>query len=139
MQLINSRWAQVTLSAAAQRKATTDTLSCQGALKKAGEPCSHIKEHSVRRPTLLTTPLAHRGGGPAATSSSALAPGTGLPFWCAVKQLCGAESAVGQGLPSCGSPPSAWQRRRPLPRLQLHPGLAFWLSHTPHGINMGPC
>lgn len=129
MQLIHSRWAQVTLSAAAQRKAATDALRSQMGLKKAGEPCSHIKDHSVRRPTLLT-PLACRRAGPAAASSSALVPGIGLPPWRVVKLLCGAEGAAGQVLPCCGSSPSARQCWDPLPRLQLHPGLAFWLSHS---------
>lgn len=93
----------------------------------------------MRRPTLLTTPPAHRGAGPAAASISALAPGISLPLQCVVKLLCGAEGAAVQVFPCCGSPPSACRRWDPLPRLQLHPGLAFWLSHTPHEINMGPC
>lgn len=117
-----------------QLKEATDMLRSQVVLKNAGKPCSNMKEHSMR-----TIPPTHRGGEPAATASSAPAPGICFPLQCPVKLLCSAEGTVGHILLCCSSSPLAHQCWEPMPSLQLHPGLAFCLPHTPHGIIIGLC
>lgn len=65
------------------------------ALKEAGEPYSHIKEHSVRN-SPSNSPTGWQGCWASCLLSSALAPGIGLPLWHWVKLLCGGEGAAGR-------------------------------------------
>lgn len=57
----------------------------------------------------------------------------GLAFLSSVQPSCSAVLREQWGTPC---PPSAHQCWGTMPSLQLHPGLAFCLPHTPHGVIM---